>query len=570
MLSTQRILALNVGSGKLVLAEFSVKAGQAPTMVRYGQAPLPADAEGEPLGMAVEAALREVMRETGIRPAPVLLALPGQTVFPRFVKLPSVARDKLAQMIQYEAEQNVPFPINEVVWDYELIGNDDLGEQNAMIVAVKTETARVLIDAVVRAGLDPELVDIAPMAIYNALRYNCPDLDGCSLVVDIGARSTNLIFSEGEKVFSRSIPVAGNAITQEIAKTFQMTNDDAESLKCAHGFVAQGGVFAVDDETLDRISKVVRNVMTRLHAEISRSINFYRSQQGGTAPKRIFLTGGSAVMPHMDDFFKEKLQTEVLFLNPFVNIQLGAAVDVARVERDAFVLVEAVGLALRRVLTCPVEINLMPSELVRSRVMRGRIPYFVGAAVGAVLSLAVWTLYAGSLVSLYEKQQAMTGDELQARQSDENAFKKLIRERDEAQIKVDFVRNRIKARSDWPRIVGSLRTCFLDGSWLVSVSSVKDPVTGEITGVLLVGQGWSDRMRAIEADAKKQGKTLTAVELLCDRLRANPVFGSDRTTVRIVNEREVETWLREFTIEASLATSATATATSGRKPAGRR
>ena len=110
-------------------------------------------------------ALRTLMREKSIHPAPLLMSVSGQAVFPRFVKLPSVAQDKLRTMIQSEAEQNVPFPIDELTWDFQMVGPEDAGERNAMIVAAKTESIVALTNAVAAVGLEPEVVDVAPLAI---------------------------------------------------------------------------------------------------------------------------------------------------------------------------------------------------------------------------------------------------------------------------------------------------------------------------------------------------------------------------------------------------------------------
>ena len=122
------------------------------------------------------------------------------------------------------------------------------------------------------------------MALYNAFRYNYSDVDGCSLIIDIGARTTNLIFIEPHKVFSRSIPNGGSTITQRSPRNSTKPFSSAEERKKRDGFVSLGGAYAEpDDPDVARVSKMIRNSMTRLHAEIARSISFYRSQQGGSA-----------------------------------------------------------------------------------------------------------------------------------------------------------------------------------------------------------------------------------------------------------------------------------------------
>ena len=131
MARTNRIIALDIGASKVVLAEFAVSKEGAPELVNYGigQLGIQLDSETDPSAYVVST-IRDLMREHNIKPAPLLMTISGQMVFPRYVKLPPVTRDKLMQMINYEAEQNVPFPIEEVVWDYQLIG--DTGRENRM------------------------------------------------------------------------------------------------------------------------------------------------------------------------------------------------------------------------------------------------------------------------------------------------------------------------------------------------------------------------------------------------------------------------------------------------------
>ncbi|MDD5707701.1 MAG: type IV pilus assembly protein PilM, partial [Kiritimatiellae bacterium] len=536
MFASDRILALNIGASKLALAEFKVRAGQAPELNQYGVAELgiEPDSETDPSAYIVSA-IRDLMRERGIRPAPLLMTLSGQAVFPRFVKLPPVARDKIRQMIEYEAEQNVPFPIGEVVWDHQLIGTADAGEQSVMIVAVKTDNVSELTDCVLAAGLEPEIVDVAPLALYNCARFNYPDLQGCTMVLDIGARSTNLIFIEEGRIFSRSIPVAGNTITQELAKSFQLEFRIAERLKRQHAFVALGGAYAItDDETAERVSKVVRNVVTRLHAEVNRSINFYRSQQGGNVPSRVLLTGGSSIIPHMDTFFREKLRVDVDYLNPFVNVAVGKRADAAKVSEEFYELGEVVGLALRYANHCPIEINLMPPNLVRQKTFRRRIPYFGAAAAAVLLTLLTWSVQGSRQLSLYQRQQQSVAGKLQRLQEGREALDREARERDAVMKVADELRGLIGQRTHAARQLVALRDSLFDGMWLAAIEPVKDEA-GNVSRLRIVGRGFSDKLRQVESAESDRGGKATAVELLRDRLKTQALFGED---VTIVDERE--------------------------------
>jgi len=551
--STDRILALNVGASKIILAEFTVRSGRPPELINYGMSALVVDPEGDTgVEEQLAASIREIMKAHGIRSAPVMLSLSGQMVFPRFVRLPAVGADKLLQMVRYEVEQNVPFPMDEIVWNHQFIGDDSTGEQCAMIVAAKIDNVRAITDRVVEAGLEPEVVDVAPMALYNCLRYNYADLDGCTVVLDIGARSTNMIFLEDEKIYNRCIPVAGNAITQELAKSFQIPFAEAEALKCERAFVALGGVYAAEDETAERISKIVRNVVTRLHAEISRSVNFYRSQQGGNAPVRMFLTGGSAVLPHLDTFFKEKLQVEVIYLNPFANVGLGNRINRDKVGEDAFVLAESVGLALRRSLACPVEINLMPPELVKRKSLKKRVPFFGLAAAAVLLSLGIWVMYEKQMAQLYSFQSEQVSVKLSGVRAMQSKFSQAEKDKVTIKRKADVVSALMMERGAWLKRVDAVRKSLLDGMWLTEMMPVKSK-DGVVTGVRIVGRGWSDKLKQIEEKARAAGRTATAIEELRDQLKVQTVFGSGPQDVRIIGQKDIGAYLIEFTIDAELA-----------------
>ena len=554
MFSSDRVLALNVGASKIVLAEFIVRSGRPPELINYGMTDLGFDPETETGSEAyLPQAIREIMKTRGIKPAPVMLSLSGQMVFPRFVRLPAVGADKLLQMVQYEVEQNVPFPMEEIVWNHQFIGDDSSGEQGAMIVAAKIENVHAVTDRVVEAGLEPEVVDVAPMALYNCLRYNYADLDGCTVVLDIGARSTNLIFVEDEKIYNRCIPVAGNAITQELVKSFQLSFAEAEALKRERAFVSLGGVYATEDETAERISKIVRNVVTRLHAEISRSVNFYRSQQGGSAPSRMFLTGGSAVLPHLDTFFTDKLHIEVNYLNPFANVKLGNRINREKIGEDAFVLAESVGLALRRSLACPVEINLMPPELVKRKSFKKRVPFFGLAAAAVLLSLGIWVMYEKQMAKLYAFQNEQVSNKLSEVKAMQAKLKQAENEKAAVKRKADAISGLMLERGAWLKRVDAVRKSLLEGMWLTEMVPVKN-ADGAVTGVRVVGRGWSDKLKQIEEKARAAGRTATAIEELRDQLKMQRVFGAGPQDVKIIGQKDIGAYLIEFTIEAQLAT----------------
>jgi type IV pilus assembly protein PilM len=391
----RQILSLNIGSQTVGLAEFRMQPHGGLVLVDYRLREIPPEAAGDAMRHAkLPALLREMMHELRIRGGKVNYAVPGQAVFARFVKLPAVEEEKIDRIIAFEAQQNVPFPMDEVVWDYQLVGGGAEEQIQVVLVAIKIDLLDEINRAVEETGLRTTIVDVAPMALYNAFRYNYGDLPGCSLLVDIGARTTNLLFVEPGKIFSRGVPIGGASITAAIAKEFGEPFAAAEERKKQNVFVSLGGAYVEPaDPDLARASKIVRSTMTRLHAELMRSISHYRAQQDGCRPERVFLCGGSASTPYMREFFHEKLQLPVEFFNALRNVAVADSAAVSTVARSAHLLGELVGLALRTVTACPMELNLRPASVVRAHELERRRPFLVAAAACVVLVLLGWGIY---------------------------------------------------------------------------------------------------------------------------------------------------------------------------------
>src|SRR5213595_3542572 len=381
MAAPARLISLNLGSQTIGLAEFRVINGRLVLLsYRFRQTPLdPASGQRLDAHVALQetaVALREIMHEMHIHRADVNYAVPAQSVFARFVKLPALDATKIDKVIAFEAQQNVPFPMDQVVWDYQLVGGG-LGEQiQVVIVAIKRDLLDEINNAVEETGLRTRIVGMASMGLYNTFRYSYPDIGDCSLLLDIGARTTNILFIEPTRFFLRSIPLGGSAITAAIAREFNESFAAAETRKKRYGFVGLGGAYAEPaDPNVAKGSKIARSTMTRLHAEVMRSITHYRAQQQGNRPARIFLCGGGVGMPYMREFFHEKFQVPIEFFNPLQNVTVSESASMQDVARSAHLLGELVGLALRSVTICPVELNLRPATVARRQDLEKRRPF---------------------------------------------------------------------------------------------------------------------------------------------------------------------------------------------------
>jgi type IV pilus assembly protein PilM len=387
MAKPRRIVALNLGSQTIGHAEFRVQPQGGLILHAYGSREALIDPANPNLDEAELASLRELVAELQTQRCEVNYAIAPQSVFARFVKLPAIEEEKIQRIVAFEAQQNVPFPIDEVVWDYQVIGGGGNEEIQVVLVAIKADLLDEINRAVEETGLRTAVVDVATMALYNAFRYNYSDLDGCSLLLDSGARTTNLLFIEPQKVFARSIPIGGSSVTAAISREF------SEPFAAADLRKKQDGDAETSDLTAGRISKVLRSTMTRLHAEVVRSISHYCAQQQGNTPQRLFLCGGTASASYMREFFHEKLHVPVEFFNPLRTLAIAPSASDEELSRSAHLLGELVGLALRSVTDCPMSLNLRPAVVVRRHELEKRRPFFVMAATAIVLALLGWGFY---------------------------------------------------------------------------------------------------------------------------------------------------------------------------------
>jgi len=391
MPAAKRAVTLNLGMQTVTMALFEAAGDSGLVLSGFAQADLLPDpaADGSRAGQLKIAAaeLRSKLKASGGSSA---IAIPSQGVFTRFVKIPKVEPDQAGQMLVFEAQQNVPYPLEEVSWCHQFLPDSEEGKLGAVILATKLDQLEATVDAVRQAGFSPALIETSPTALYNALRYNYPDLSGCTLLIDIGARATNLIFAEDNRIFIRTLPVGGNSITAALQKKFEnKLLSQIEEMKIREAFIPPPGNYEATGDDAAEMGKVARTVMTRIHNEITRSVTFYRTNQQGSAPMRVFLAGGGASLPYTLEFFNEKLSLPIEFFNPLRRVSIAPSADANAVGRSAHALGECVGMASRLLLgDCPLEINLESRRLQEAEREKARRPYLLAAVCVLALILA--------------------------------------------------------------------------------------------------------------------------------------------------------------------------------------
>ncbi|GDY18735.1 hypothetical protein LBMAG56_00800 [Verrucomicrobiota bacterium] len=459
MLKSKSFLCADFGSGSLKLAEFEANDSGSLRLLKYVITPLgPEGMQESAREQVLFKALSDTLGQGGVTSKRLNLCAPASAVFSKFVKLPQVDANKVTQIIKYEAQQNVPFPLEEVEWDYQILGSTAAGELEVLLVAIKNDVVDGFFRSCESSRVILQLIDAAPAALCNAFRFNYADVEECSMLLDIGAKTSNVLIFEKGKVFSRSINIGANSITTDFSNEAKIPYAAAEKLKIESGFVSLGGAYEEpDDPNQALISKISRQVMTRLHIQMNQTIQFYRGQQGGSMPQRLFLAGGASLMPYTAQFFAEKLNVPVDYFNPLKNIEIGPAINLEEVARVAHSLGEVVGLGIRNLAECPVDLNLIPKARLARQGFKEKQPYFIAAVFSLVLVVtaygAFYQLVAGSRKGSLDKMQGRLEPLKRDAKELQDARKELLAVNETAQL----YQEPIESRYYWLQIVGGLQ-----------------------------------------------------------------------------------------------------------------
>lgn len=449
MTHSKGIKAVALGAGGIKLAEFSANEAGRLTLRRF----VSQSFSGERISEARrEQETIAFLREAQVS-GPANFCVTGQQAFTKFVKLPPVDAHKLRQIIEYEARQQVPYPIEQAIWDFQIFG-----EGEVLLAAMKAESAEGIFRAADASGLRVEVMDAPIAALANAFLYNYSEVEGCSLLVDIGAKTTNVLLIENGRFFGRSLNLGSSNITQEFGAETKLPAARAEQFKLEHGFVGLGGAYEDhDDPRIDALSKIARQVMTRLHAQILQTIQFYRSQQGGSAPRRIYLAGGGSLMPYTGQFFAEKFELAVERFNPLRNLE----VDDSVAPEAATHLGELVGVALREIAKCPVELNLMPKSIRQKQDFRRKRPYFVATFLALIAGLGAHGYFYSEVASMKRDVLADLRSQLEPLKARTAVLDRTDKAIKEAKTEVDVYTKYLQNRFFWAEGLVEMRNLLI-------------------------------------------------------------------------------------------------------------
>lgn len=312
------------------------------------------------------------------------LVVPAHLALTKFIKTPALPAAKRAPVIAFEAAENIPYPLEEVVWDCAVLADDGL-DLDLMLAAAKREVIHALFGAAESAGFRVARATPATLALYHCFRYNYPQEDRSALVVSIGPRATQLLFVEGARFYARTMALAGDAVTQALAAELEIELLAAEALK-RQVFAGDPAVPA-DSAARRAVDRATAAFAQKLKIEITRSTVNHRRQTGAAEPAIIFLTGAGSQLAGLEGALHDSLQVRVEMLDPLRCVDVSADARAAGAESAAPLLSELVGVAARLLLPHAHDANLLPPATAEALAFRRRQPRLLAAAALGVAAL---------------------------------------------------------------------------------------------------------------------------------------------------------------------------------------
>ncbi|MDP8256040.1 MAG: type IV pilus assembly protein PilM [Candidatus Alcyoniella australis] len=339
------ILGLDIGSSSVKALELKEAKGGL-QLASFGIEPLAPETIVDSTVMnapAVVQAIRRVIQANNIKTKEVATSVSGHSVIIRKITLPMMTEEEVASNIQWEAEQYIPFDINEVHIDFQILEpmSDDQESLDVLLVAVKKDMVNDYVAVIRESGLNPVIMDVDAFAVQNMYEVNYEVQKGKLIsIVNIGASVININIVRGtNSVFTRDISLGGNQFTEEIQKQMSVSFEDADKIKCGAG----------SPEQLEKAASIIQNVGNSVALETQRSLDFFTSTTSLGHISKVYLCGGSAKAVGLSKIIENQIGIPVELSNPFNTIEINAKIfDKEFIEANAPLAGVAVGLALRR------------------------------------------------------------------------------------------------------------------------------------------------------------------------------------------------------------------------------
>lgn len=412
---------------------------------------------------AAAAALAAVAAQLKYR-GPVTLVPPGHLVLTKFIKTPRVDAAKREKVIKFEAQQNIPYALTDVVWAHAVTGESDL-DLDVMLCAAKLEALDALCAAAEAAGLTPRWLIPGVQTLQGAA--DSAGREQPTLVVNLGARSTTLLLLENSRLHARTLALGGHQVTQQLVESQDCDFGEAETLKSS-------------GRNASILTSAVESFATRLSQEITRSALHFKRQSGAANPARVLLTGGTALLPELAAGLAARANVPVDLLDPLAAIEIARPAAEADAAAHALQLADLVGAAQLHFSTARPPLNLLPPRLLTQESKRRRQPWFAAAAVLAAAALLPPLLYFREWETTLLRKTAAVDAEIAPLRRRESVNRANLEKIEALQKQVATLHGVAARRANWQQLFADLQQRFVqvEDVWLERMQLAPGPADG--------------------------------------------------------------------------------------------
>ena len=479
-------------------------------------------------------ALEQFLSRNNITGDTIVISVPGQSGLARFVKLPPVEERKIAEIVKFEAKQQIPFPLDEVVWDFQKIGKPIISDGLAMdseigLFAMKKDMVQRYVQHFRDVLVECHIVQMAPLALVNYVAYDLlhknptgapgtedeepPTDKNCVVALDIGTDNSNLVITDGEKViWQRAVPLGGNHFTRALTKdAAKLTFAKAEHVKRN----------AVKSPDLRKILGSLKPVLNDFVGEVQRSLGYFTNTHRDANIQYLVGLGGGFRLPGLQKFLQEKLQLEVKKISRFDRLKGEEVLSSPQFTENLLSFAVPYGLAIQGLTQARLQTNLLPQEVRMERLVRGKKPW--AAAAAAALLVAIGGLTYGE----NQQKQAVDNPEITATIQEAERLKQIARKKKEDEVeslrkelaeKTESIRRittGLDERFNWHLLMQYINCAIpqANGNKLVDISSQRVPVfTNYYTDNAKLAAVLQERKRFPDTKAKNKDPGLSPKE----------------------------------------------------------
>ncbi len=415
----------------------------------------------------VREALATFTDRNDLKGCKVAIAVPGQSGLVKFIKLPPVEKKRIPDIVKFEAKQQIPFALDEVVWAYQQIGGDDeVNEEDFTMAevglfAMKRDQINRAILPLTVAGIEVNVVQMSPIALYNFISFDQIKGSGSKdsvVLLDIGADNTDLIITDGNRIWQRNVPIGGNHFTRALTKELKLTFAKAEHLK-------RNATKAPDPRA---IFTAMRGVFNDFASEINRSIGFYSSINRTAKIRKVIGLGNGFKLPGLQKFLQQNLNQEIDRLENLEKLVGDEVKGAPQFQDNLASFGVAYGLGIQGLNRGGLGTNLLPPEIERIRLIRSKKPWALAASalimLGLTFRFALGDYRVLASVSTLQFQDAVKeAKNVTARgQQIEDGFKKATGEWNEKFADGEALVGGSSDRAMWPEFLSVISRFFPD------------------------------------------------------------------------------------------------------------